>query len=107
MNESLIIIGMFLVTFGVRYPVLTAVSKVNLPEIIAGGLKFVPPAVLMAIIAPAVLLPEGAQIDLSLSNAPLYASIFAMLIAVRTKNLLATILSGMGILWIWKLLVLS
>ena len=107
MNEPLIIIGMFIVTFGVRYPVLAAVSKVNLPVIIERGLKYVPPAVLMAIIAPAVLLPEGAQIDLSLGNAPLIASIFAMLIAVRTKNLLATILSGMGILWIWNLLVLS
>jgi len=105
MNETLVIIGMFLVTFGVRYPVLAAVSKIKLPDIVEHGLRYVPPTVLMAIIAPAVLLPEGKHIDLGFSNAPFYAGILAVVIAWRTKNLLVTILVGMGMLWLWKWLL--
>jgi len=106
MNEFLLILGMFLVTFGVRYPVLTLVSRVQLPEILESGLKYVPPAVLTAIIVPAVLLPEGDKISVSLANAPLYAGIMAVLVAWRTKNLLLTILTGMGMLWVWQWLLI-
>ena len=105
MNETLLIIGMLLVTFGVRYPVLAAVSKIKLPDIVERGLRYVPPTVLMAIIAPAVLLPDGNQIDLGISNAPFFAGILAGLIAWRTKNLLVTILVGMGMLWLVKWLL--
>jgi branched-subunit amino acid transport protein len=99
MKDFTTILGMFLVTFGVRYPVLAVVSRLRLPELVTQALKFVPPAVLMAIIAPPVLLPDGERIALGFSNAPLYASLVAVLVAWRTKNLLATILVGMGVLW--------
>ena len=105
MNETIVIIGMFLVTFGVRYPVLAAVSKIKLPDIVERGLRYVPPTVLMAIIAPAVLLPEGNHIELGFSNASFYAGILAVVIAWRMKNLLVTIIFGMGTLWLWKWLL--
>jgi branched-subunit amino acid transport protein len=105
MNEFLIVFGMFLVTFGIRYPVLTIISKVQLPEIAEQALKFVPPAVLMAIIAPAVLLPEGNKLSLDFSNAALIASILSVFVAWRTKNLLLTIIIGMAALWLWKWLI--
>ena len=105
MNETIIIIGMFLVTFGVRYPVLAAVSKIKLPDIVERGLRYVPPTVLMAIIAPAVLFSEGNYIELGFSNASFYAGILAVVIAWRTKNLLLTIIFGMGTLWLWKWLL--
>ena len=106
MNEPLIILGMFLVTFGVRYPVLVLVRVIRLPEPVAQGLKFVPPAVLSAIIVPTVLIPGGEGIDLALSNPPLFASLVATLIAWRTKNLLLTITTGMTVLWVWKWLII-
>jgi branched-subunit amino acid transport protein len=96
---------MFLVTFGVRYPVLTFVSRIKLPEVMERALKFVPPAVLMAIIAPDVLIPDGNKINFDISNASLIASILAALVAWRTKNLLLTIIIGMAALWLWKWLV--
>jgi len=102
MKDILTIFGMFLVTFGVRYPVLAVVSRLRLPGIVIQALKYVPPAVLMAIIAPAVLLPGGERVLLGLSNAPLYASLVAVLVAWRTRNLLATILVGMGALWLLR-----
>lgn len=105
MNEFLLLLGMFLVTFGVRYPVLALVSRVKLPVIVEQSLKYVPPVVLMAIITPAVLMPDGNGFDLKISNAPLFASLIAVLVAWRTKNLLLTIVIGMAALWLWGWLV--
>lgn len=105
MNEFLVVFGMTLVTFGMRYPVLALVRVIQLPEIVTQGLKYVPPAVLVAIITPAVLIPGGQGIDLHISNAPLFASLVATVVAWRTKNLLLTIVTGMATLWLWKWLV--
>jgi branched-subunit amino acid transport protein len=99
--EMLMVAGMMLITFCVRYPVLALVSKVTLPPPVLEALKFIPPAVLTAIIAPAVLQPAG-SLDLSLSNAYLIAAIAAALIAWRTKNLLLTIVLGMVIFLGWR-----
>jgi branched-subunit amino acid transport protein len=106
MNESLLLLGMFLVTFGVRYPVLAIVSRIRLPEIINQGLKYIPPAVLMAIITPVVLNPENGA-ALSLRNPPLGAGLVATLVAWRTKNLLLTITIGMAAFWLWRWLAFS
>jgi len=105
MDEFLIVFGMSLVTFGMRYPVLALVRVIQLPELVTQGLKYVPPAVLVAIITPTVLMPGEKGIDLQLSNAPLFASLVATVIAWRTKNLLLTIIFGMATLWIWKWLL--
>ncbi|MBK8049065.1 MAG: AzlD domain-containing protein [Anaerolineales bacterium] len=93
--------GMMAVTFGVRYPVLALVSRVHLPEPVMAALKFIPPAVLTAIIVPAMVMPAG-QIDISLTNAYLVAGIISAVIAWRTRNLLATIVLGMVIFLIWR-----
>ncbi len=105
MNEFLLIVGMFLVTFGVRYPVLAFVSRIELPEIISQGLKYVPGTVLMAIILPAMLIPAGGKVDFSISNTYLYAGIVAILVSWRTKNLLLTIVVGMAALWMLRWLL--
>lgn len=102
MNEVLLIAGMALVTFAVRYPVLALVGKIPLPDRVFQALRYVPPAVLAAIIVPAVLLPEGREtIFISPMNARLVAALAAGLVAWRTKSLLVTILVGMATLWLW------
>jgi len=98
-NEILLIVGMALVTFSTRYPVLAWFSKRPLPERFKNALAYVPAAVLTAIIVPAVLAPSG-EISLTLSNGALPASLAAALISWRTKNLLATIVFGMAIYWL-------
>lgn len=103
-SEMWMIAGMVLVTFGVRYPVLALVSRLTLPAPLLEALKFIPPAVLTAIIAPAVLQPQG-HMDLGLGNAYLYAAIAAALIAWRTKNLLLTIVLGMAVFLGWRWLL--
>jgi branched-subunit amino acid transport protein len=103
-REILLLAGMMLVTFATRYPVLAILSKAPLPDTIFRALKFVPPAVLAAIIMPEVLLPDG-KLQVSFTNAPLVASLIATIVAWRTKNLLLTIIIGMGALWLWRWLV--
>lgn len=95
MDEWLLILGMALVTFGVRYPMLAVIGRLRLPDTVLRALRYVPAAVLTAIVVPAVLMPDGAP-DLRLENAYLSGSIVAALVAWRTKNLLLTIVVGMG-----------
>lgn len=100
-EELVLITGMAIVTFLVRWPVLALVSRITLPRVLLDGMKFIPPAVLAGIIAPAMFAPAGA-LDLHLSNAYLLAGVASGLIAWRTHNLLATIVSGMTIFLIWR-----
>jgi branched-subunit amino acid transport protein len=95
-NEALMIAGMALVTFGIRYPMLVLVGRVALPPMVADALRFVPVAVLAAICVPAVLMPRE-TLWLGLDNAWLVAGVLTVLVSWRTKNLLATIVIGMGV----------
>ncbi len=101
-QEAWMVAGMMVVTFGVRYPVLALVGRTELPPALLEALKFIPPAVLTAIIVPAVLMPQG-TVALSYTNAYLVAGIAAALISWRTKNLLLTITLGMAVFWLWRL----
>jgi branched-subunit amino acid transport protein len=102
--EMWMIAGMMLVTFGVRYPVLLLVSRTTLPARVLEALKFIPTAVLTAIVVPAVLMPAGA-LEVSLANAYLVAGVVSALIAWRTRNLLLTIVAGMSFFLLWRWLV--
>lgn len=103
MNEVILIAGMVAVTFLVRYPVLALLGKVTLPDPLLRALRYVPPAVLTAIIVPEVLLPDG-QLKLT-NNGYLVAGVVAVLVSWRTKSLLLTIVIGMAALWLWYALV--
>ncbi len=104
MNDLLLVAGMAAVTFGVRYPVLVLVGKIPLPDSVFRALRYVPPAVLTAIIVPAVLMPEG-TVDVSPTNAYLVAGIASALVAWRSKSLLLTIIIGMVVMLIWQVVV--
>lgn len=95
MNEALLVLGMMLVTFGVRYPVLALVGKIHLSGPVRRGLRFVPPAVLTALITPAMLMPSGEKLEITLRNPYLVAGIVAITMASWRKNLLLTIVTGM------------
>lgn len=94
MKTFLLIFLMMVVTFGVRYPILALVGRYELPRSLKRALRFVPVAVLSALCAPMVLIQQG-QWDISLSNAYLVASVFAILVAWRSHHLLLTIVAGL------------
>ena len=64
-TEGLMIAGMAAVTFGVRYLLFALADRIRMRPGIEASLKFIPPAVLIAIILPAVLLPQGGSIRVS------------------------------------------
>ena len=105
MNEALLIAGMALVTFAIRYPVMALVGKIPLPERIFRALRYVPAAVLTAIIVPSVVLSQDNHLDLRLTNAYLIAALVSGVVAWRTRNVLLTIVLGMAALWVWRWLL--
>jgi branched-subunit amino acid transport protein len=62
-------------------------------------LRYVPPAVLAALIAPDVLMQNG-QLALQGGNLRLWAAVAALLAAYLTRSVLATIATGMATLWL-------
>lgn len=66
-------------------------------------LRFIPPAVIAAIIGPDLLLVDG-SLAASPSNERLLAGLFALAIAWYTENVFVTIAAGMVALWALLLL---
>ncbi|MAS35842.1 MAG: branched-chain amino acid transport [Anaerolineaceae bacterium] len=104
MNELLLVAGMALVTVAIRYPTMAIFGRIPLPDALIRALRYVPVAVLTAIIVPLMIMPDG-EVALSLDNAFLIGGIAATVIAWRTKNLLLTIVLGMAIFLIWRAVI--
>jgi branched-subunit amino acid transport protein len=104
--EALMILGMTGVTFGIRYFLFALAERVRMAPWIEASLKFIPPAVLSAIILPAVLLPRG-EWELSLSNPYLVAAAVTTAAGALTKNLLATIAIGLSAFFAFRLIALT
>lgn len=102
MNIWLVFILGGLLTFGMRFIFVYLLGRFEVPETVRRALRFVPPAVLTAIVFPELLLRSG-QLDLSPVNFRLLAGVAAILVAWRTKNTLLTILVGMGVLVLLEL----
>lgn len=96
----LLIVVIGLGTFALRFSLIALAGRNDrIPEAALRALRFIPPAVLAAIAAPAFLRQEGV-IDVSLDNLRLFAGLAAYFVAARTKSVLWTIVSGMTVLWI-------
>ena len=93
-NEWLMIAGMMAVTFGIRYVLFALAERIRLAPWIEASLKFIPPAVLIAIVLPAVLLPGG-DWHVSFSNPYLVSAVVTTAAGILTRNLLATIAVGL------------
>ncbi len=102
MNEFLMIAGMLIVTFSLRYMMIPISGKFSLPKLMERSLAYVPPAVLTAIIVPAVFMPTGEGIRFSLDNPYLIGAIGASIVGWFTKNLLLTIIVSMAIFLGWQ-----
>ncbi len=102
MAGTILIMGM--VTYAIRLSMFVLYGRLQLPEWLMRALNYVPAAVLTAIIAPELFLPGG-TLDLSLSNLRLIAGLVAILVAWRTRNVLLTVVAGMGTLWLLQALV--
>lgn len=83
-------------TYLLRFSFIYLFGKIELPDSFTRALRFVPAAVLAALVAPALfVVPEAT----SWLTPRLVAAGVAVLVAWRTKSVLLTLLTGMGILW--------
>jgi branched-subunit amino acid transport protein len=106
MNLWLTVLGMGIVTYGIRLSLFVFVSHTALPSAARDALRFVLPAVLLAIILPAVLyVGEDQSFDLTLGNERLLAAAFAAAVAWLSRNVWLTVVTGMAVLWLlqWAL----
>jgi branched-subunit amino acid transport protein len=95
----IIILGGLIVTYLTRLSFILFFPLERFPKSFRRGLRYVPPAVLAALITPELFRPGGAW-DLSLGNERMLAGIIAAVIAWRTKNNWLTIAVGMISLWL-------
>lgn len=94
MEEVWLILGMTLVTFGIRYILFSLADNIIFPEPLKRALNYVPIAVLTAIIFPAVFMPKG-DLFISVENPYIFGAIVAVLVSVWKKSMLLTVLVGL------------
>jgi branched-subunit amino acid transport protein len=86
-----------LLTFGMRLSFIYLLRRVQISQTVRRALRFVPPAVLSALVLPELLMPAG-YLDLSLANHRWLAGFIAGLVAWRTRSVPLTFLAGAGAL---------
>ena len=94
----IIIAALGIGTFAIRLSFIQLAGRFSLPPETGRALRFVPAAVLSALILPAVLRTADG-LEASLDNPRLVAAILAALVAWWTKSVLATLAIGMAVLW--------
>ena len=102
MNNSQLILTIIIISIGTflfRFSFIYLFGRFQLPLWVQNSMKFVPSAVLSALVFPAIIIKEDI-IWISPQNPRLIAGIIAMFIAWRTKNLLLTIVVGLGVFWL-------
>lgn len=99
----LAMIGLGILTFLTRLSFIALLERWQAPLIVKRALRFVPVAVLTAIIIPELVLHDGV-FNAQLSNPRLLAGLVATLVAWKTKNVILTIAVGMLVFWLLQLL---
>jgi branched-subunit amino acid transport protein len=102
MNIWIVMIVLGLLTFTIRFSFIALLERIKLPATFQRALRFVPIAVLSAIIAPELGYSNN-MLAISPTNPRLIAGIVATVVAFWTKNVFWTLLAGMGIFWILRM----
>ena len=94
----LTILGAGVVTFALRVSFIALLGRVEIPPVLESGLRYVPAAVLTAVVIPLLIYQNGTP-EISLGNEQLPAGLVAALICWRTRSVPLTLLGGMATLW--------
>ncbi len=116
MKVLLLFAGLGVVTFLMRFSFIGLPGKRDLPEGFRVALYFVPLAVLTAIIVPEVLLAgggangsgngwRGVWESLTLWHPKVLAAVAAVVVAAWSRQVLPTLVVGMGVLWLARWLM--
>jgi branched-subunit amino acid transport protein len=94
MNIWLVMLLGGLITFAIRFSLIYLFGRLHIPETVRQALRYVPPAVLSAIIFPELFFNEG-TLNVSFENTRLLAGLIAILVAWVSRSTLVTIIAGM------------
>ena len=94
----LTIAGVAGVTFALRISFIVLLGRIEIPPFLERALRFVPAAVLTAVVIPLLFYANG-SLELSLGNERLVAGVAAALICWRTRSVPLTLVGGMATLW--------
>lgn len=92
----LTIVGMGVVTYLPRLLPVWFLSRRTLPPLVVAWLRFVPVAVLAALLLPGLVMPQD-RVDLSFNNLYVWAAVPVIVVAWRTRSFFGTVLVGMGL----------
>ena len=106
MSNLTLIIYCGLITFLTRFSMIALLKKEMFNDRIREVLSYVPSAIFPAIIFPLIFLDESGVIQLN-NNPKIFAAIIAMCVGILSKNILATIFSGLVSYWMIIFVILS
>lgn len=96
--------GIAALTFFTRFAFAVMLKKTKISENWNRWIVYIPIAVFTTIIVPSLLAPNGA-LELSVQNEYLIAGIVTFLIAYKTKNLAGTVIIGILIIILLRVLL--
>ena len=100
----LAIFGTFLVTYLLRIIPMAALKNVKFPKAFEIWLSYVPTAIFGALIFSEIFVAQGKIIS-PIGNIAFYTSAIVLCIAVKTKSLGASAISGLGLFALFKYLL--
>ncbi len=98
MSDWALIIYCGLITFFTRFSMIALLKKEMFNDRIREVLSYVPSAIFPAIIFPAIFLDNLGSIQIE-ENPKILAAIIAMIVGIFTRNIIATIFSGLSTYW--------
>ena len=98
MTSWLLITYCGLITFFTRFSMIALLKKEMFNERVREVLSYVPSAIFPAIIFPAIFLNNTGSIQIE-DNPKILAAIIATIIAILSRNIIATIFSGLASYW--------
>jgi branched-subunit amino acid transport protein len=94
----LTIVGAGLCTWLLRLSFIETWQWLSVPPLLDRALRYVPAAVMAALVVPALVRMDGA-VNLTPDNLRLLAGLLAAAVAWYSRNVLLTLAVGMGALW--------
>lgn len=98
MSIWMLIAGSSVLTYLLRWSFLAIDDARRIPRWLLRALRFVPAAVLSALVAPGLLIPHG-ELSWLWPNEKLIAGGVALVVATRRKGVLWTLVSGLAVFW--------
>jgi branched chain amino acid efflux pump len=92
-----VIVAVGAINYASRLSFIAFFARRTMPPLLARALRYVPPAMLMALIVPMVVAPAG---GIEVINPRIPAAIVAGIVAWFTRSSLKTMVAGMAALWL-------